>query len=602
MKQLLLLISIIIAACAPQEEQQRDPVEDSIVLQEIPNLDSLAAAFEPEIGTYGGTLRLPLSANPDGFCPALSNSGYALTVMGYIYEGLLRTDPTTLERKPHLARSWDVCNDGLSWTFHLREDVYFSDSVQLTAHDVVFTFEEVIYNENLNSPQNITFRVGGEPIAVEAVDSFTVEFTLPAPFAPFLTIAGTPILPKHQYADEARAGTLRSYLSAGSDPSRVVGTGPFILESVDLGQRITLRRNPNYWQKDAAGNSLPYLDGVMFRIIQEENLQLMQFQRGELDHIALTGMQYPSLRRGQHRSDYSVYRVGPRWYNRFMRFNQNNQKDAEGAYFIPPEKQALFRSADFRRAVAHSINYADIIDIVYNGLAEKPMGVIGKRNPHYYAPDAPLYDYDPERADSLFAHVGLKDKNGDGFLQDTLGNRVSFSFSATAGVELIENVAGLIRKDMERRGIRMTTDLTEFNSLIERTEQTYNWDAISYSLSVTEDPHFGRATYMANSRRYIINPLRLDSAGDTIPKTYEPWEERIIEIFEEAAAEMDEDRRRELYEEWQYIEQDKALSIYLPVKEVIIGAQNRFKNVHITPHLGRGENLFHNVHEIFLRE
>jgi peptide/nickel transport system substrate-binding protein len=598
---LTIFLTLFLTACSPSQEEETSS-GGSIHIADIPNLQSRAESFEPGIGTYGGTLRLALGANPDGFCPALTNSGYSMEVMGYIYEGMIKTNPVTLEREPHLAEKWTVSEDERVWTFHLRDDVFFSDSVQMTAKDVVFTFNDVIYNDALNSPLNITYRVDGEKFDVRAVDSFTIEFRLPKPFAPFLTIAGTPILPAHRYDEPAREGNLRSFLSAGSEPSRVVGTGPFTLKSVDLGQRVILERNPYYWQKNAEGDRLPYIDTIIMRIIEEPNLQMMRFQRGEIDHISITGKQYPVLSEEMAESNYFLYRVGPRWYNRFLKFNQNDQKDDDGTYFVPKHKQEIFRNADFRRAVAYSINYQDIIDIVYNGLAKKPMGVIGKRHPRFYNPQAPLYDYDPAKADSLFREAGLEDKNGDGRLQDSRGENFSFTFSATAGVELIENIAGIIRKDMQERGIEMDMDLTEFNSLIEKTEQTYDWDAVCYSLSVTEDPHFGRSSYLANSRRYIINPLRLDEDGDTIPKTYRPFEKRIIEIFEQAALEMDEGARKDLYDEWQYIEQDKVLSVYLPVMEVILGIQDRFGNIHITPHLARGESLLHNIHEIYITE
>ncbi|MGM0444212.1 MAG: ABC transporter substrate-binding protein [Fibrobacterota bacterium] len=595
---LLILSILFMSGCSDTSSPRKD--EPPVLNRD--QLDSLGRAYTPEIGTHGGTLKLPLGANPDNFCPSLTSSGYSMEVLGFLYEGLVTTDPVTLEKVPHIARSWDVSDDGLTWIFNLRRDVLFSDSVPLTAHDVVFTFNDVIYNDTLNSPLNLNFRVRDKKFRVTAPDSFTVRFDLPHPYAPFLTIATTPILPKHAYADAAAAGNLKSYLSTAGDPARVVGSGPFMLEKAELGQRILLKRNPHYWQKDSAGNALPYLDEVLFKIIKEPNQQMLSFQRGEIDHIKLSGKQYSIVKSGESAGTYRVFRTGPRWYNRFIKFNQNNQVDENGRPFVPQWKQKLFRNRDFRRAVAHSINYDDLINIIHNGLARKSTGIIGTRHPKWYNPEAPTYDYDPQKADSLFTHIGLIDRDGDGVREDSAGNPVRFALSVTAGVKMLEDITGMIRKDLKHRKIAVFLNPAEFNTLIERTSSTFQWDAICYALSVTEDPHFGKSTHLPNSRRYVINPLRLDSTGDTIGKTYEPWEKRIIEIFEEAVTEMDHEKRAALYKEWQAIEQGQCNSIYLPVKELILGVSTRFGNIHLTGTLNRSETVLHNPEEIYIKE
>ncbi|MBD3318249.1 MAG: hypothetical protein GF344_20895, partial [Chitinivibrionales bacterium] len=181
-------------------------------------LDSIGRAYEPEIGTYGGTVRLSLSADPDGFSPATSQSGYSRDIMQFIYEGLVTTDPVTLKHVPHIAEDWTVSDDGKEWTFGMRNDVYFSDGVKLSAYDVEFTFNDVIYNEKVRSGLNHNFRIKGKKIDVEAIDSTTVTFTLPEPFAPFLTVAGMSIMPKHTLKEVVENGDLESYLSNGADP------------------------------------------------------------------------------------------------------------------------------------------------------------------------------------------------------------------------------------------------------------------------------------------------------------------------------------------------------------------------------------------------
>jgi len=567
----------------------------------LEQLDSIGRNFTPEIGTYGGVLNLALAADPDGFCPALSNSGYSLEVMSYIYEGLITTNPATLEYEPNLAESWTVSEDGLQWTFKLQPDLIFSDSVPLTADDVVFTFNDVIYNDQLNSPLNYNFRVNNKKIVVSKVDSLTVKFSLPEPFAPFLTIAGVSIMPKHKYETAALDGSLESALSNGAAPEDVVGTGPFRLKKVELGERIVLERNPLYRKFDMAGNRLPYLDEINLLIIKEPNIQMMKFKAGELDQLVVQGEHYPMLKPAEQSHNLRLYRTGPRWYNSFFQFNQNNQLNEDGVPYLDPKKQEWFRTKEFRQAAAYAVNYEEIINIAYNGLAQLPGGVWEPHKGKFNSPEARLYNYDTAMADSLYESIGMIDRDGDGFREDSDGVPVEFTLSTSAGVKLIEDIYSMVRKDFEEVGIKMNLQFLEFNTLINRTTDTYDWEVVAFASGGIMDPHFGMSGMSCKTNRYRINPLRYDGQGGSeIEKFDRDYELRIHDIFVEAASEMDESRRIELYQEWQNIYQEEALSIYMPLKEVILGQQNHFGNVQLTSNLSLIGSLFHNIEEIYI--
>lgn len=605
MRFLLLFFLLTLFSCGSdqqkptfrKQESGGKPVELTMELA-----DSLGKSYKPEIGTYGGTITLPLGANPDVFFPALSQSGYSSKVNGLIFEGMISVDPVTMEKIPHIAKSWSTSEDGLVWTFKLRNDVYFSDSVKLSAYDVAFTFNDIVFNEKLGTPLTFIYKIDNQKFETEATDSFTVVFTLPKPFAPFLSIAGTSIMPKHKYAEAVRNNSVKTLTSAGCDEKNIVGSGPFILDKIELGQTIKLRRNPNYWKKDAEGNKLPYIEAIRFKLINEHNIQLLEFENGNLDELIVQGEHYPTLKPQEKEKNFTVYKVGPRWYNRFIKFNQNNQLDENGNPYVAPYKQKWFRDKRFRQAVAYSINYEKIINTVYNGLATPSTGLIGKHHNKFHNPNGRLYTYNPKKADSLFTAMGLIDRNGDGIREDKDGNKVTFAFSATADVKLIENIGAIVKGDLKHRGIEMLLDLTEFNTLINKTRETYKWDAVCYSLSVGEEPHFGKSGYMANSTDYVINPVIKDKNGNKRPKSYTSWENRIMEIFDLGALEMDDVKRIKLYQEWLAIEQEQNSTILLPVKEVIIGIQNRFGNIHITKNLSRSESFLHNIEEIYIKK
>lgn len=594
--------AVLFVSCNQNRQAANPQRQNQTEQYTLAQLDSIGKTFVPEVGKYGGTINLALSSDPDGFCPALTNSGYSMEVLGFIFEGLVATDAADLEHKPNIAYRWETSDDGLTWTFYLRDDVYFSDGVKLTSKDVLFTFNDVVYNEKLLSPLNYNFRVDGEKINVGATDSFTVVFRLPKPFAPFLTVVGMSIMPEHLYRTHADDATLESFLSAGTNAANVVGSGPFMLSKVELGQQIILVRNPRYWKKDAQNNRLPYLDAVRFAIIQEPNMQTMMFQSGKIDHYMLSGEHYPILKPRETEGNYKLYRVGPRWYDRFFVFNQNNQiNEKTGKPFLDPKKQRWFRSKEFRQACAYAVNYEEIIKIVFNGLAYMPGGVWGHHKGKYSDPDLTQYYFDAQKADSLLNSIGYRRDGADGMRRDDLGNVIEFTITTTAGVERISRMFGIVRKDLEQLGFKVNLDFVEFNTMISRIYNTYNWDAAAYSLGGIVDPHFGKETNVPSSPRYQINPQRKDAENKNVPKIDRDYELRIAQIFEEAVKEIDDDKRARLYFEWQNIDKEQCHFVYLPTDEVILGLQNKFGNIHLTSRLNSMESLIHNIEEIYVK-
>jgi ABC-type transport system substrate-binding protein len=137
--------------------------------------------------------------------------------------------------------------------------------------------------------------------------------------------------------------------------------------------------------------------------------------------------------------------------------------------------------------------------------------------------------------------------------------------------------------------------------MISRIYNTYNWDVVAYSLGGIVDPHFGKETNIPSSPRYQINPQRQDKDGNNIPKIDRDYELRIAEIFEEAVKETDDEKRAQLYFEWQNIDKEQCHFVYLPTDEVILGLKNKFGNIHLTSRLNSMASLIHNIEEIYIK-
>jgi peptide/nickel transport system substrate-binding protein len=374
-----------------------------------------------------------------------------------------------------------------------------------------------------------------------------------------------------------------------------------MLSRVELGQQVILERNPHYWKRDAEGSALPYLESVRFVIVKEPNTQTMMFQNGLIDHYTLSGEHFPLLKPQERNGNFKIYRVGPRWFERFFVFNQNNQIDERTTRpFLDPQKQRWLRTKEFRQASAYAINYDEIINIVFNGLAYHPTGVWGSHKGKFSNPNLKQYPYDLNKADSLLNSIGYL-RNNDGVRTDDLGNPIEFTITTSSGIERISRMFGIVRKDLEQLGFRVHLDFVEFNTMISRVYNSYNWDVAAFSMGGITDPHFGKSSNVPNSGRYKVNPQRQDRDGNDIPKEDRNYELRIAEIFNAAVAEMDIEKRAKLYFEWQEIDMEQCHYVFLPTDEVILGIQNRFGNIHLTSHLNSIESLLHNIEQIYIR-
>jgi len=221
-------------------------------------------------GKYGGYLYLATTSDPKSFNPILAKETSTTQITSLIFEGLTRINGETLEVEPNLASRWEVSPDGRIWTFYLRKDVKWNDGEEFTADDVVFTFNELIYNPQIPSSSGDILKIEGKPFKVEKIDKYTVRFTLPGVYAPFLMAMGQEILPRHKLEEMVRQDKFNTAWTLAEDPQNIVGTGPFMLKKYIPGQLIELKRNPYYWRKDDHRNHLPYLEGIRFIVVQNQ--------------------------------------------------------------------------------------------------------------------------------------------------------------------------------------------------------------------------------------------------------------------------------------------------------------------------------------------
>jgi len=530
---------------------------------------------------YGGTLIISSSSVPKSFNPIIAKETSTTFITGFIFEGLTTVDAITQKVKPNLAKSWKTDSTGKKWTFYLKQDIFWNDGVPFTAYDVKFTFDRLIFNPDIPTSSRDIFTICNKQIRVEIIDKFTVRFILPDSFGPFLYLMAQEILPEHKYKNVVDEKNFPFAMGLNSKPEDIVGTGPFMLEDFRPGEWLILKKNRYYWKQDLNKNHLPYLDRIIILIIADQNLALLKFKKGEIDMISLRPQDYLLLKK-QATSEIKFFNVGPSLDSEFLVFNQNLDSN------IPDYKKAWFRNVNFRKAVACAIDRKTIVDNVFAGLGYPLYGPVNESVPEFYNPKINKFEYNLDKARKYLFNAGFYTK--DGLLYDSRGNQISFSLITNSNnSERIEQ-ANLIRTDLEKLGMRVNFLPVDFNSLVTRINATKDWEAVIIGLTGGIDPHFGKNVW--TTKGY----LKLWNLGS--PRSIYMWEKEIDEIFEEAAKQLNQKKRKALYDRWQEIITENQVMIFTATSAVLYAVRNKFENIKPTVYGG----LFHNIEELYLKK
>ena len=315
---------------------------------------------------------------------------------------------------PSLAESWDISDDGLEYTFHLRQGVKFHNGNDFTAEDVAYTFHRMLTVEGGVNTEFIDQIKGADELlagetdtleGVEVVDDYTIKVTLKEPFAGFLASISSPGVSIYDSEATEAAGD-----QFGMDPAVTVGTGPFEFSSWSFNNQLVLTRNEDYWK---GASKLP---GVVIKIIPDTETQSMMFESGELDILDL---------------DYAADSV-----DRFTETypEQIVQGPRVGiVYFTMNFNKEPFQDVRVRKAVQMSIDRQAILDALYGGRGQVEQGIF----PHGligFNPDQEEIKYDPEAAKALLAEAGY----ADGFDMEIAADS-SASDTMTMALEIVSD-------------------------------------------------------------------------------------------------------------------------------------------------------------------
>lgn len=564
------------------------PAPKNIKLGEFDYLQSQAP-----VGSFGGTLvASTIGEGPKTFNPFNSKDNTSSTMSGIMYDGLLSTNPVTGQPMPKLAKAFSISPDGKVYTIYLRDGVKWSDGRSITADDVVFTWQNIIFDGFGDTSTRDSLVIDGKLPTVRKYGNNVVVFSLPRAYAPFLMMLSTPIAPKHVFAKAVKKGKeyFETFHSTNTKPEDFVTSGAFKLKEYVPAQRVVFERNPNYYELNTKGQKLPYLDKLVYLIVGDLNNEVLKFEARELDVISLQGSKVARYKSLEPHSDFKLYNLGPDTGTMYISLNLNNRKDDKGKYYVDPIKQKWFMDLNFRRAVDYAIDRKNMVLNIANGIG-KPLYTPESLNSIYLNKNLKPYDKDLNSAKILLKKSGFyTDKSGK--LYDKAGNRVEFNLYTNAGNTEREAIGVMVKQDLEDLGMKVNFKPIEFNSLVNKLVSTFDWDMVIMGLTGSPlEPNGGKNVWMSDGRLHMFN-MRTPQEGKM---GILPWEKELDEMFTKGALATKFEDRKVYYDKYQEIvyNQKPMIYIYSPIR--IVAIRNKFKNIYPSS-LG---GITHNIEEIY---
>lgn len=499
----------------------------------------------PEDAQEGGTLILGDSSDITTVNTTLADNSPTLDILGMVTETLWGSNVLEAGYVPALATSWELADDGLTYTFNLNPDVTWHDGEPFTADDVIMSMEAQA-SPDTGSAYTATFN--GTVASYEKIDDHTVEIVAVDIF-PQLVFFGNayfPVMPAHIWGDIPFEEWNADPGSTGEDSSRVVGTGPFKFEEWDVGATVTLTRNEDYW------GHVPFIEEFIFQVWPDQSSALEALRSGEIDLIdGVPNADAQDIADAED-TDVAVYDT--------PNFNFY-------AYNLDPEKTTLFQDVEVRQALLHALDRETLIDEIYYGYGEVANGTQPVISPAY-APDEveTVYDFDPDRARELLEEAGWTDEDGDGIVEKD-GTPLSFELMYTGGIALYNQLVPYMQEAWAEIGVDMIPNPVDFGSvLIPAITENFDYQIalLGFSWDVTGD----QAAMFATDQ-YIqgFNMMRYSN-------------QEADALFRDAARAIDPEERREILIEVANVVNNAAPVGILVFTQARIGHTVRLQNYH----------------------
>jgi len=435
---LLFAAALVLAACS--REKPQPPAQTTT---------TTTATATPAGPRTGGRLIRRLESDVNTLNYVLQGTDDERQVLQYLYDPLIDFDQN-LEPIAGTAARWEIADEGKTYTLHIDPRATFSDGVPVTAADVIFTLETILDQPSM---QFASWFDSLDREQTKAVDDKTARIVFREARVTQLFTFNIGVLPKHIYGK----GNFQKNRA-------VIGNGPYILEKRETGRSILVARNPKYWREQ------PYLDSVLFRVINDDNVAWSALQRGDV-HVSRVNNDtwFREKDKPEVAEKIAFHDVYPLGYNA-----------------VPWNlKDPLFQDVRVRRALAMAFDRQTVIDKLYHGQARATSGPFTPDS-WAYNPRVNPIEFNPEAAKALLASAGWRDTNGDGML-DREGKPFSFTLLIPAGSKTSIDQSQTFQDALRRIGVEVTITTLDGAAFFDRVLQG-NYQAAFLSWINDPDP------------------------------------------------------------------------------------------------------------------
>lgn len=481
--------------------------------------------------------------------PLISSDAYAAEVQSYVQESLLTRDPESLEWLGMVARDWQVSEDGLTFTFQLRDDVKFSDGEPLTADDVVFTFE-FIQNPAIAAPRERA--IYDKIDSVTATGPYKVVFKFKEPYFNSLALAGgMAIMPRHFYEPY-----LKDPETFNQSKGLLLGSGPYRLLdpkgwTPDQGL-VELQRNPRYWGLQ------PSFDRLLWKVIQNDAARLTTFRNGEIDAYGARPREYQTLLDDDtlmERTQRFEYMSPTAGYS-YIGWNQGRNG-----------KPTRFADKRVRQAMTYLTDRQRVIDEIMLGYAEVAVSPFNPRSKQH-DPDLDARQFNLDKAKQLLKEAGFADRDDDGVLEGPDGKPFEFELVFFQDNEDTRRMVLFIKDLYARAGISLIPKPTEWSVMLDLINKR-DFDAIT----------LGWTSGVETDIYQIFHSKQIEAGGDNFVGYQN---ERLDQLIEQARGTVNEEKRMPLWREAEQILYEDQPYTFLMRRESLVFIDDRIRNLEIT--------------------
>jgi peptide/nickel transport system substrate-binding protein len=510
---MILVLVLAATACGPTSEPPT--TVPTLIEEESPAAKVPARA--------GGKLVYGLTLAPSGIDPHVNASSELGIPLTSVYDTLVWQDLNG-EFVPGLAKSWEISDDGLTYTFHLRDDVIFHDGTPFNAQAVKFNLDRIA--DPATKSQKAVLMLGPYQ-STEIVDDYTVKVHFKEPYAPFLDSAS------QVYLGMASPTAVEKW---GADYQlHQVGTGPFILKEYTPKDHLTLVRNPDYnWAPTIFNHQGPaHLEEIEFRFFVEPATRALALEGGE---AAVMGEIPPHD--AERLADNPAFTLLP------------VAIPGQSLQFFLNTKKAPTDDLQIRQAINYATDKEAIVTAIFKEYSPVAHGPLNAFTIGYDKSVEEMYEHDLAKAEALLEEAGWVDSDGDG-IREKDGQPLKLE-TYLMGWGYVPEVAQLLQAQLKDVGIEMESQVVAYPAALEAArEEKHNF--IPFSLS-SSDPDILRTFFHSSNA----------DSGFNWSKFRDPM---LDELLENGAHTLDLDERRELYAEAQQLIMAKAL--ILPIRDYV---------------------------------